>query len=644
MFMFRKLIMIGCVLGLSAVVSAQNGGVITDSIDTPLDVQEYYNHLLSDRDIDLSGINPYSDESVLYHDSVYIKRLHSLPTQMELVFNQAVKNEIEKYATTRKNQVSFMLGEGQYYFPIFEDVLDREGLPLELKYLPIIESALRPVARSRVGASGLWQFMASTGKMYGLEVNSLVDERFDVYKSTEAAAKYLKALYADFGDWNLVIAAYNCGPGRVNRAIASSKGQTDYWAIYPYLPKETRGYVPIFIAATYIMNYFREHNITPMETKKPFYLDSVVVNRTVHFDQIANVLNVPIEEIKEYNPQFKTNIIPADFKSYNLSLPAKYLTSFFEKENDIYAYRRDELLSHRKVAGVNVVGGAPLGSKTLTHRVKKSETLEKLAEEYGVTASQIKQWNNLSSNRLTVGRHLRIYKPDGSSSSNELLASDISNATSDTIVVSESGLTRVITVPKTVVTYYKIKKGDTWSKIAGKNNATIADLKKWNNMKSDKVIAGKLLRVEKVEYEEIRQEVKLSEPELSIVLIDSDYCAELIESYLRKIDRSESSLPLIKIASSDSDQETEHRSSSATDEKKLIYHKVKIGETIYQIATRYKVSEKDIVEWNKLPSSMAKVGQRLLIFLPDSVDGAIVNNTPGNQEENTKTFAKSDSY
>lgn len=640
--MFKKLILTGYLFGFMTIVSAQSSETMEESIDTPPDVQEYYDHLLSQRDVDLSNINPYSDESVLYHDSIYIKRLHSLPTQMELVFNQAVKNEIEKYATTRKNQVSFMLGEGQYYFPIFEDALDREGLPIELKYLPIIESALRPVARSRVGASGLWQFMASTAKMYGLEVNSLVDERFDVYKSTEAAVKYLKALYADYGDWNLVIAAYNCGPGRLNRAIARSNGSTDYWDIYPHLPRETRGYVPIFIAATYIMNYFREHNITPMETKKPFYLDSVVVNRSVHFEQIANVLNVPIEEIKEYNPQFKRDIIPGDFKGYTLSLPAKYLTSYVEKENDIYAYRRNELLAHRKVAGVNVVGGAPLGSKTLTHRVKRGDTLVKLADEYGVSSSQIKQWNNLSSNKLSVGRRLRIYKPDESTSGRELLASDVSNAVSDTTVISESGLTRIVSVPKTVVSYYKIKRGDTWSKIASRNNTTIADLKKWNNIKSNKLIAGKQLKIEKIEYEETRQEIKLAEPQLAVVLIDSAYCTELIDSYLSKMERDESTLPLIRIASTDSDSETERRSASASDEKKIIYHKVRIGETIYQIAARYNVSENDIVEWNKLPAKMAKVGQRLLIFLPDSIDGAIVDNKSSKKSDN-KSIAESTS-
>lgn len=635
--MLRKLIFVGLFACLTTSLSAQNGGEF--DIDTPPEVQQNYDLLLSNKEIDLSGLNPYSDESVLYHDSVYIKRLHSLPTKMELVFNQAVKNEIEKYATTRKNQVSFMLGEAQYYFPIFEEVLDREGLPIELKYLPIIESALRPVARSRVGASGLWQFMAVTGKMYGLEVNSLVDERFDVYKSTEAAAKFIKDLYAEYNDWNLVIAAYNCGIGRVNRAIARSGGQTDYWAIYPHLPRETRGYVPIFIAATYIMNYYREHNITPSETKRPFYMDSIVVNKSVHFDQIASVLNIPVEEIKSYNPHFKTNVIPGDFKGYTLSLPAKQLTAFIEKEQEIYAYRRDELLTHRKVAGLKVVGGAPLGSKTLTHRVKRGDTLAKLAGQYGVTSSQIKEWNNLSSNKLSVGRRLRIYKPDNeNNSSTELLASDVSNAISDTIVVSSSGLTRTVTVPKVVTSYYKIKRGDTWASIAKKNNTTIAELKQQNNVKSNKLIAGKQLKIEKIVYEEIQQAIKLEEPQLSVVLIDSTYCADLIDQYLAKMERDESSLPLIRIASTDSTDEEIHR--GASDETKIIYHKVKIGETISQIATRYNVSKDDIITWNKLSANMAKVGQRLLIYLPDSKDGAIVEKEDKSRRH--ETFAGKD--
>lgn len=628
--MLKRLVFAGLFCSFSAIAFAQYTGTGIDSIETPPEVQRNYELLLSRRDANVSnaGYNNYSDESIFFDDSVYIKRLHSLPTKMELVYNPAVKGEIEQYASKRKHQVSFMLGEGQYYFPIFEEALDREGLPLELKYLPVIESALNPVARSRVGASGLWQFMASTGKMYNLEINSLVDERFDPHKSTEAAVLYLKDLYSKYGDWNLVIAAYNCGPGRVDKAISRSGGQTDYWAIYPYLPRETRGYVPIFIAATYIMNYFQEHHISPDECLKPASIDSMVVNKTVHFRQISDVLNVPIEDIRKFNPQFKNDIIPGDYKGYTLNLPIDNLTAFIKNQDAVYAYKREELLSHRKIAGANVAEGAPLGSRTLTHRVKKWDTLAGLASQYGVTSTQIKQWNRLSSNKLTAGRQLKIYQMDPVYA--EVSDTELASASTDTTLLSVSGLIKTVSVPKTVVAYYKVKKGDTWSGVAQKNNATIADIKKWNNIKKNSLIAGKSLKIEKVEYIQIEEAIKLSQPQLPVVLIDSTYCADLIGGYLNKIEREGSTLPLIRIASVDDSDGPDTSGRRNPNDNKIIYHKVKIGETISQIAARYNVSKKDIITWNKLSSNMAKVGQRLLILLPDLDNTAEIkeNNKP----------------
>jgi membrane-bound lytic murein transglycosylase D len=243
-----------------------NSGLISDSsIVYPESMTKNIGTLLHEWQLDLSksDLDCTRGANITYHDSVYAKRLYDLPTVMELSYNQVVKNHIEMYAGRRRDQVSYMLALGEYYFPMFEEALDREGMPLELKYLPVIESALNPTAVSRVGATGLWQFMLKTGKGYGLEVNSLVDERRDPYKSTQAAVKYLKDLYTIYGDWNLVIAAYNCGPGNVNKAIARSGGKRDYWEIYNRLPRETRGYVPAFIAANYIMNHYADHNICP---------------------------------------------------------------------------------------------------------------------------------------------------------------------------------------------------------------------------------------------------------------------------------------------------------------------------------------------------------------------------------------------
>lgn len=291
-----------------------NSGLISDSsIVYPESMTENIGTLLHEWQLDLSksDLDCTRGANITYHDSVYAKRLYDLPTVMELSYNQVVKNHIEMYAGRRRDQVSYMLALGEYYFPMFEEALDREGMPLELKYLPVIESALNPTAVSRVGATGLWQFMLKTGKGYGLEVNSLVDERRDPYKSTQAAVKYLKDLYTIYGDWNLVIAAYNCGPGNVNKAIARSGGKRDYWEIYNRLPRETRGYVPAFIAANYIMNHYADHNICPAGAYgSELALDTVHVNEEMHFEQIAGVLNMPVSEIKRLNPQYKKDIIP----------------------------------------------------------------------------------------------------------------------------------------------------------------------------------------------------------------------------------------------------------------------------------------------------------------------------------------------
>lgn len=608
-------------------VAGQSNKAVGD--DTPPEFEHAYEQLLSRKELNPVQGNYYNG-TIIFDDSTYIRRLYSLPTKMELVFNPVVKQQIEYYAGRRKSQVSYMLGEGKYYFPIFEEALDREGLPLELKYLPVIESALNPTARSRVGASGLWQFMAATGKMYDLEINSLVDERFDPHKSTDAAVKYLKSLYSKYNDWNLVIAAYNCGPGNVDKAIRRSGGLTDYWSIYPFLPRETRGYVPIFIAATYIMNYYQAHGIEPSAGTKPASMDSLVINKNLHFQQISDVLNIPIDDIRRYNPQFKNDMIPGEYKGYSLNLPMDKLTAFIDKEESVFAYKPEQFLTRRKVAGLDVVGGgSSSNTKTITHRVRKGDSLSKIANRYGVSSAQIKSWNGLSSNRLSVGRRLKIYRTIApaaeSTKSNTELASNISNIEGKyTGTPIEGSNTSVEKQAKTTTTYYKVRKGDTWTKIAQRNNATVSDIKKWNNIRNNKLIAGKTLKIQKIEYVEVPvvEEPKLAEPKLAYVEIDSTFTIDIFDNYLKKVDMDRTSLPRINISSTD---ETPNR--KKTDDTKLIYHKVKIGETITQIAARYNVSLKDIITWNKLSSSMAKVGQRLLILLPDKEAANVSDNS-----------------
>lgn len=346
-------------------------------------------------------------------DSVYISRLKRLPGIMEMPYNSNVKAFIELYTVRRRSQLSYMMGLSDYYFPLFEQVLAANKLPLELKYLPIIESALNTTAVSRMGAAGLWQFMVATGRMYGLEVNTLVDERLDPIKATHAAAKFLKDLYAIYGDWHLVIAAYNCGPGNVNKAIRRAGGQRDFWAIYNFLPAETRGYVPIFIAANYSMHYAAKHNICKTEVEMPSITDTIVVRERIHLEQIAQVLNLPIEKVRLLNPQYRRDIVPGDIKPYAINLPLNYANNFIDKHQEIVAYKADSLINNRR-SQIEIAQATPVasggGGKVIYHRVTRGQTLGGIAAKYGVSVNNLKRWNNLRSTKIQINQRLKIIK------------------------------------------------------------------------------------------------------------------------------------------------------------------------------------------------------------------------------------------
>ncbi|BEH00452.1 lytic transglycosylase domain-containing protein [Bacteroides sedimenti] len=350
------------------------------------------------------------DENPTFSDSVYIDRLSRIPAVMELTYNDIVRKFIELYSGKLRKQVSYMLGAANFYIPLFEEALDAYNIPLELKYLPIIESSLNPKATSPVGAAGLWQFMIGTGKVYGLESNSLVDERRDPIKSTWAAARYLRDLYTIYQDWNLVIAAYNCGPGNINKAIRRANGSKDYWAIYNYLPQETRGYVPAFIAANYVMNYYCDHNICPMEAELSENTDTVMVNKSLHFEQIADICGININQIRSLNPQYKTDVIPGNTGAYTLRLPRNYINTFIDRQDTIYNYRADELFLNRKTVSVEEVAEKPAAPKYVYHKVRKGQTLSTIAQRYGVSVSEIKKWNRLRKNKISSGKRLKIYK------------------------------------------------------------------------------------------------------------------------------------------------------------------------------------------------------------------------------------------
>ena len=393
---------------------------------------------LSPGDCEMKNENP------TYPQEVYIERLSRMPTVMEMAYNDIVQRFIDRYTGRLRYSVSYLLGAANFYMPIFEEALESYQLPLELKYLPIIESALNPKAVSRVGATGLWQFMLGTGRQYGLEVNSLVDERRDPIKSSYAAAHYLRDLYRIFGDWNLVIAAYNCGPENINKAIrryraangrtesdAITQADKDYWKLYPYLPAETRGYVPAFIAANYIMTYYCEHNICPMTTRLPAQSDTIVVHKDVHIEQIAGVLGLDADILRTMNPEFRRDIVPGSTKAYAIRLPLADTGRFIDLEDSIYNYRASELLTKRAV--VDVADDVPTFSRKSKGRssrysryakrgrrggssgrggrnvtIRKGQTLSQIAKQNGTTVAKLKRLNGIKGNNIQAGKKLRV--------------------------------------------------------------------------------------------------------------------------------------------------------------------------------------------------------------------------------------------
>lgn len=477
-------------LEISAQVTSHAGtaNMRDSAIVYPESMTENLSDLLRSWQLDLSKaeLDCKSGQNIVFNDSVYIRRLHNLPSEMELSFNSVVKNYIEMYTVRKREQVSYMLALGDYYYPMFEQALDRYGLPLELKYLPVIESALNPVAVSRAGATGLWQFMLRTGKGYGLDVNSLVDERRDPYKSTDAAARYLKDLYAIYGDWNLVIAAYNCGPGNVNKAIARSGGRRDYWEIYYFLPRETRGYVPAFIAANYVMNHYADHHICHAHSSSlTVALDTVHVNKRMHLEQVAGVLNISLEELKRLNPQYKRNIVPGDSKVHALVLPSEKMYAFIDKNNDILNYDRNRYFTHRASTEAYLDGSASLSGNVsnVYYRVKKGDNLSVIASRHGVRVSQLQSWNGLKSTKLNIGDRLIVGQKVVAAPKEEqvqLAQASMGNAGGESSTINQ---------------YYRVKKGDTLGEIAQKNGVKVTQLQSWNGLKSTKLNIGDQLIV-----------------------------------------------------------------------------------------------------------------------------------------------------
>lgn len=408
-----------------------------------------------------------------FPDSVYAERIDKLrgQTTIELVYNKHVKSFIDVYAVRKREHTCRILGLADIYFPIFEQALDKYDMPLEIKYLAVVESALNPRAGSHAGAKGLWQFMYATGKTYKLNVTSLVDDRMDPVKATEAACQHLLDLYKKYDDWFLALAAYNSGAGNVNKAITRAGGLKNYWAIWPFLPKETRGYVPAFIAVNYVMNYSQEHNLYPTDPGiMADGVDSVTVHEPLHFDQLNEMLNIPMDDIKFFNPQYKANIIPANAKNpMSLRLPEKYIDSFIVHEKELYNFVTKKGIDRKKLEEE-----MKKVSDRSVHIVKSGENLGSIAKKYHISVNQLKTWNRLKGTTIYPGQKLIVY-----SSGAPMAQAGNSNP------VERSTEQKIHTV----------KSGENLSVIAKKYRCTVTELKKWNNLKSNTLQIGQKLKV-----------------------------------------------------------------------------------------------------------------------------------------------------
>ncbi|NOU45875.1 MAG: LysM peptidoglycan-binding domain-containing protein [Bacteroidales bacterium] len=460
-------------------IEAENNGLayIEDSpivrmLDSLLRIQYFSDSMLWYDTVNLNkyGFSPLDVPN--YPDSIYAARIAELDREspLDLIYNRHVKAFIELYGMRKRGLTGRALGLSYVYFPMIEEQLDKYNIPLEMKYLAIVESALNPTAGSPVGAKGLWQFMYGTGKVYNLKVTSLVDDRFDPFKATEAACKHMNDLYNMYQDWYLVLAAYNSGAGTVNRAIRRAGGVKDYWAIWPFLPKETRGYVPAFIAVNYVMNYASEHNIYPIS---PGIIangtDTVTVTEVVSFDQLNEMLGIPMRDLKFFNPQYKRDIIPATCeKPYILRIPTNFVGDFINNESELYAYK-----TKKGVEKYKLLEEVEKVSDQSVHVVRKGENLGAIAKKYSVSVNQLKSWNNLKSTNLRIGQKLTLF-----------------NSGAPMAQITKSPQKR-----STSPTHHTVKSGETLGIIADKYKCNVTDLQEWNGLRSTKLQVGQQLKV-----------------------------------------------------------------------------------------------------------------------------------------------------
>lgn len=646
---------------------------------------DLYNELT----LDIKNIDV--DEKVDYElpTELLKERLRKLDEKsaFNIEYNVGLENVIKSFLKNRKRAFERLMGVSQFYFPLFEESLASQNIPLEIKYLSVVESALNPRAVSRVGATGLWQFMYQTGKQYGLDINTYVDERSDPLKSSNAATQYMKNMYAIFGDWDLVLASYNSGPGNVAKAIRRSGGKQNYWNIRKYLPKETQGYLPAFLATMYIFEYHKEHGIKPERAvANHFATDTILIKNSMTFKQISDLLDVPVAELQFLNPSYKREVVPfVTGEEHYLRLPIDKIALFTSNEEKVYAYIKYEESLREKPYQLQTLlasndSTATTVSRVKYHKVRKGDSLSEISDRYGVTMAQLKKWNHLRNNKAPLGRNLKIYTKENFAieETESIAVKEKKQTRQDTTSVPVKSQQALVSVDKSekifkeekvisykdVTKFYKVRKGDNLSEVADKNGVTVAEIKKWNKLKGNNINAGANLKIVKNEriVTTVRKEIKQNKPIVEkqpeeiadaqnnnvdenssdyYVVQKGDNLLTIAKKFNVKVEdlkewnklndtniKLGSKLSLIHQNEEENNNDVAEQTSPVT-ETKTVEYVVKNGDNLGNIAKKYNVSISDLKDWNNIEDNTVKIGDKMIV----SKKLILVSNSKLNKKE-----------
>ena len=567
---------------------------------------------------ELSNLDLYNDLSVDIKNINIDKKVDfELPTELlksrlalmdakspfNIEYNQGLENIIKSFLKNRKKSFERLMAISEFYFPMFEEAMARQNVPLEIKYLAVVESALNPKAVSRVGATGLWQFMFQTGKQYGLNINTYVDDRSDPLKASDAAALYMSNMYKIFGDWDLVLASYNSGPGNVAKAIRRSGGQQNFWNIRKYLPKETQGYVPAFLATMYIYEYHKEHGIVPNRAViKHFATDTIMVKREITFKQISNLIDIPVSQLQLLNPGYKRDVVPfIDGENHYLRMPNDKVAIFTSNEDKIYAYvnyeysKRERPYESRYALKDNEATDNHEATKTKFYKIKRGDSLSEIANKFGVTLSELKKWNRIRGTYAPRGKMLKIYSYDNAVvNPNEVEKNEVAEVKKEPVVEEVKPASETKFKEEQVVSYenstkkYTVKRGDNLSSIANKHNVSVSDIKEWNNLKRNSVAAGKVLKIKTTEkiVSKIKREIKSDK----------------------------------KAAENKNDALVANDKTPKSEKETPEFYLVQKGDNLSTVSKKYSVSIDDLKKWNNLSNGNIALGFKLKLAFEKEKD------------------------